>query len=129
LKLLLIFMLSCCFTGTGTDGGIIIKIPAGIELSEQEVREILPKNARNIVPAYDMIEIVIYYFSLGIEKFTFSDTDPLTLSSQKGEIQALIKLKKNAVLTKALFVKADGSSREDILRSFSRSIADILHNP
>jgi hypothetical protein len=108
-------------------GGVIIKIPPGIDLSEPEIRAHLSENTRTILNKHDLVEIVIYYFSLGIEKFTYSDDDSMSLTSQKGEIRALIKLKNNAVLKDVLFIQAYGNSRQQILESFSQSITDALN--
>ncbi len=108
---------------------LFIKVPPGIPLSEQEVRSRFP-NSRDIsADRYETIEIVIYVFSLGIEKLTYSESGQINTSTQKGEIKALIKLKMNSTLKKVLFVNAEGSSKEEILKNFSRSVLVSLQRP
>src|SRR5271157_62413 len=102
-------LLSFFLAETGLDSRLIIKIPPGVALSEQEVRSFFRDTQRNAADNYETIEIVIYSFSLGIETLTYSDNDPIRMSLQKGEIKALIKLKKNSILKKVLFVNADGT--------------------
>jgi hypothetical protein len=121
-------LLSFFLVNTGVDSGLIIKIPPGIALSEQEVRPFFRDNPRNAADSRETIEIVIYSFSLGIEKITYSENDPIRISLQKGEIRALIKLKKNSILKKVLFVNADGTSKDEILKNFSLTLSNSLRN-
>jgi hypothetical protein len=106
-------------------GELMVRIPASISLKEQEVRANLPGSVRTR-GGYDRIEIIIYYFSQGIEKFSYGDNNAMRESQTKGEIKALVKLKRNNVLRKALFLKASGTSREQILHNFSNNVAEIL---
>jgi len=106
-------------------GELVVKIPAGISLKEDEVRADLPGSMRTR-SGYDRIEIIIYYFSQGIEKFSYVDNNAMKESQTKGEIKALIKCKSNRVLRKALFVTASGASREQILLNFARVVNDTL---
>ena len=121
-------LLSCFLAGTGADAGLIIKIPPGIALSEQEVRSLFQNNRQSTADNYETIEIVIYSFSLGIEKLTYSENDLIRMSLQKGEIKALIKFKKKSSLKKALFINADGASKEEILKNFSLILSNSLHD-
>ena len=123
MQLLTTFILSC-FLAPSTDG-IIIKIPQGINLEEREVRANLPKNLK-ISGRYDRIEIVIYYFSQGVEKLSYSGKNSLDETLTTGEIRALIKLKKNGVLHKALFVTVKGARKEQILTAFAGKISEII---
>ena len=123
MQLLTIFILSC-FLASSPDG-IIIRIPQGINLEEREVRESLPKNLKTS-GRYDRIEIVIYRFSQGVEKLSYSGKNSLNETLTSGEIRALIKLKKNGVLRKALFVTAQGARKEQILTAFAGRISEII---
>jgi len=123
MQLLTIFILSC-FLASSPDG-IIIRIPQGINLEEREVRESLPKNLKTS-GRYDRIEIVIYRFSQGVEKLSYSGKNSLNETLTSGEIRALIKLKKNGVLRKALFVTANGARKEQILTAFAGRISEII---
>ncbi len=123
MQLLLSLFLSCHFAAS--PGEIILKIPPGINLDESEVRADLPRTI-NTRGGYDRIEIIIYYFSQGIEKFSYSENNAMQESLMEGEIKALIKLKSNKVLRKALFVAASGTSREQIIRNFSLTVAGTL---
>jgi hypothetical protein len=106
-------------------GGIIIKIPPGINLEEKEVRANLPENFQT-GDRYDRIEIVIFYFSQGVEKFTYNGKNSLHETLTPGEIRALVKLKQKGVLRKSLFVSAGGASRDQILHAFSVKMAEII---
>jgi len=106
-------------------GEILLKIPPGVILREQEIPADLlrPINTKG---GYDRIEIVIYYFSQGIEKFSYNDNNTMKESLMKGEIKALLKLKRYNVLDKALFVTASGTSREQIIRNFCKTVLETL---
>jgi len=106
-------------------GEILLKIPPGVILREQEIQADLlrPINTKG---GYDRIEIVIYYFSQGIEKFSYNDNNTMKESLMKGEIKALLKLKRYNVLDKALFVTASGTSREQIIRNFCKTVLETL---
>jgi hypothetical protein len=123
MQLLTTFILSC-FLASSPDG-IIIRIPQGINLEEREVRANLPENLKTS-GRYDRIEIVIYRFSQGVEKLSYSGKDSLNETLTSGEIRALIKLKKNGVLRKALFVTANGARKEQILTAFAGRISEII---
>ena len=119
----LTLVLSCCLAAS--PGDIIIKIPPGINLEEREVRTNLPENIK-IGGRYDRIEIVIYYFSQGVEKLSYSGKNSLQESLMAGEIRALVKLKKKSMLCKAIFLTASGANRDQILISFSRKFTEII---
>jgi hypothetical protein len=123
MQLLTTFILSCFLTSS--PDGIIIRIPQGISLEEREVRANLPENLKTS-GRYDRIEIVIYRFSQGVEKLSYSGKDSLNETLTSGEIRALIKLKKNGVLRKALFVTANGARKEQILTAFAGRISEII---
>ena len=106
-------------------GEVIIKIPHGINVGEHEIRADLPASIQTR-GGYDRIEIVIYYFSLGIEKFSYSENNAMQETLMKGEIKALIKLKTGTVLRKALFIAASGTSREQIISNFNRAVTGTL---
>ena len=106
-------------------GELVVKIPAGISLKEEEVRTELPRSVRTR-GGYDRIEIIVYYFSQGIEKFSYGDNNAMKESQMRGEIKGLVKLKKNNVLRKALFLTASGTDREEILRGFCKTVAETL---
>lgn len=123
MQLMLTFMLSC-FLASSPDG-IIIRIPQDINLEEREVRSSLPSNLK-ISSRYNRIEIVIYQFSQGVEKLSYSGKNSLDETLTTGEIKALIKLKKNGVLRKVLFVTAQGARKDQILTSFAGRITEII---
>jgi hypothetical protein len=123
MRLMLTLLLSYCLAAS--PGDIIIKIPPGINLEEREVRANLPENIK-IGGLYERIEIVIYYFSQGVEKLSYRGKNSLQESMMAGEIRALIKLKKKNVLIKALFITASGINRDQILISFSRKFTEII---
>ncbi len=123
MQVLLSLLLSMNFSAV--TGEIVLKIPPGINLREQEI----PAELLRAIPTkggYDRIEIVIYYFSQGIEKFSYNDNNTMKESLMKGEIKALIKLKRDKVLSKALFVTASGTSREQIIQNFCKTVAETL---
>jgi hypothetical protein len=123
MQLLTTFILSCFLTSS--PDGIIIRIPQGISLEEREVRANLPENLKTS-GRYDRIEIVIYRFSQGVEKLSYSGKNSLNETLTSGEIRALVKLKKNGVLRKALFVTANGARKEQILTAFAGRISEII---
>src|SRR4030042_5774028 len=118
---LLLTTIIYCYCATA--GEIIIKIPTGINLEKKDVRAYLPK-AIDANTAYDRIEIVIYYFSQGVEKFSFTDNNVMLKSLRKGEIRSLVKIKKNKYLMKELFVNAKGANTEQILSNFAQAIVN-----
>mgnify|MGYP000995752109 CR=1 FL=1 len=105
-------------------GDVKITIPPGIALEEREVRAFLPER----VPAFrnDDIEIVVYYFSSGIERLSYSATDEIQESAGDGKIEALIKLKQKGVLVRVIFISARGNGKEAILMNFSEAFAEEL---
>jgi hypothetical protein len=103
-------------------GMVMIKIPPGVPLEESAVRAALPGNIA-VGKGFDRIEIVVYYFSLGIERLSYGDNDEIRESAQEGKMKALIKLKKNGVLTRALFISSGGAGKDEILKAFSREFA------
>ncbi len=123
MQVLLSLLLSLSFSATS--GDVLLKIPRGIDLREQELQADLPR-AVPTRASYDRIEIVIYYFSQGIEKFTYSDNNTMKESLMKGEMKALVKMKKNNVLRKAFFIAASGANREQIIQNFCKAVAETL---
>jgi hypothetical protein len=124
MRLLLSLLLSIPFA-VPHGGELVVKIPPGIHVKEHEIRAELPGSIHTR-GSYDRIEIVIYYFSLGIEKFSYNENSAMQESLMKGEIKALIKLKSSNVLRKALFIAASGTSREQIIINFTRAVTDAL---
>jgi hypothetical protein len=121
--MLITIILSCFLASTPEE--IIIIIPDGVSLEEREVRANLPKNLKT-GERYDRIEIVIYYFSEGVEKLSYSGKNKLDETLTRGEIRALVKLKKNGRLCKALFVAAQGARKDQILTAFAGRISEIV---
>ncbi|HOD14145.1 MAG TPA: hypothetical protein PLA65_01750 [Spirochaetota bacterium] len=107
-------------------GRVLVTVPAGINLSAERVRERLAGVATPVSGRFDTFEIVIYYYSLGIETFSYSDTHPLSESVKKGGIRALIKCRKSGVLGKALFVEAEGADESQILDNFARAVSRAI---
>jgi hypothetical protein len=124
MRLLLLLLLSVPLTAP-PGGELLVRVPPGINLKEHEIRADLPARIQTR-GGYDRIEIVIYYFSLGIEKFSYSENNAMQESMMKGEIKALIKLKTGTVLRKALFIAAPGTSRDQILSNFRQVVTDTL---
>jgi hypothetical protein len=122
MQVLLIVLLSLNISAAGE---VLLKVPHGINLREQEIQAGLPRTVTTRA-GYDRIEIVIYCFSQGIEKFSYNDSNTMKESLMKGEIKALVKLKRNNVLCKALFVAASGASREQIIQNFCKAVAETL---
>lgn len=122
----LILALTLFLAAEAAAGPVIVRVPGGINLSEERVRERLA----GVMPAgsgrYDTFEIVVYYYSMGIETFSYSDTDTLSESTRKGGIKALIKCKKNSVLEKALFIEAAGADEDQILENLRRAVSDAI---
>lgn len=113
-------------TGARAIERLKITIPAGISLTEGEIRTRLPAAISWEHRDYDEIEIVIYYFTAGTEKLSYNDADDFGLTSNDGNIKSLIKLKKKTSLIQVLFVDAGGSGRENILVNFSHAITSSL---
>ncbi|MBN2160632.1 MAG: hypothetical protein JW807_14685 [Spirochaetes bacterium] len=105
-------------------GEITVIVPPGVNLGRQEVMGFLPKSVPAGTP-YNRVEIVIYYFSEGIEKFIYNENS-MQETMNRGSIRALIKLKNEGVLRKVLFIEADGSNREDILKNLALKLSKAL---
>ncbi|MBN1497998.1 MAG: hypothetical protein JXA07_14590 [Spirochaetes bacterium] len=105
-------------------GDVKITIPSGIALEEREVRTILPD--RVTVCRYDGIEIVVYYYSSGIERLSYGANNEIQESAGDGKIEALIKLKQKGVLVRVIFITARGNGKEAILRNFSEAFAEKI---
>lgn len=121
-----ILLISLFIAADAAAGRVLVRVPAGINLSADRVRESLAGVAPSAPGRYDVFEIVIYYYSLGIETFSYGDTDSLSESMKKGGIRALIKCKKNGVLGKALFVEAEGADEARILENFARAVSGAI---
>lgn len=65
------------------------------------------------------IQVVVYYFSPGVEVFTYSGSGEMGLSFEKGVIKALVKIKKAGKLSNVKFISAEGSDRKEILDNFA----------
>ncbi len=107
-----------------TAGGVTITIPPGIALEEREIRAALPE--RLSTRRYDGIEIVIYYYSLGVEKLSYGGNDEVRETAGEGKINALVKLKKKGKLGKALFISGHGTGKDAILGNFSRTLSETM---
>lgn len=107
-------------------GKVIVKVPPGINLSADRVRERLAGVAPSPACRYDTFEIVIYYYSLGIETYSYSETESLSESVKKGGIRALIKCRRNGVLGKSLFVEAEGEDEARILDNLARAVSGAV---
>jgi hypothetical protein len=105
--------------------GVTVRVPEGVNLPAGKVRARLAGIAPN-PRRYDALEIVVYYYSMGAETFSYSDTDTISESTGRGGIKALIKCKKNNTLQKALFVEASGADEDQILENFRRAVAEAL---
>ena len=73
MQLAITFIFSCFLAASPV--GIVIKTPPGINLEEREVRAKLPEIIKT-GGRFDKIEIVIYYFSQGVEKFSYTGKIP-----------------------------------------------------
>jgi hypothetical protein len=122
----LILIVSLFLAAEAASGPLQVRVPAGISLSADSVREHLRGAAPASTGRYDAVEIVIYYYSPGIETYSYGETDTMSETLKGGLIRALIKCKKNSVLKKALFIEAEGSGTDQILDNFRRAVESAL---
>lgn len=122
--IILISLLLSLSPAAGQAGEITLTIPPGINLNRDEIKVHVPGAAPAGNPR-GRIEIVIYYFSEGIEKIVYNENS-MQESTHRGTIRALVKLKREGVLRRALFIDAEGRNREDILKNFSLKLSAAL---
>jgi hypothetical protein len=122
----LILILTLFLASEASAGRVIVRVPEGINLSQEKMTERLAGAAPSGAGRYDTFDIVVYYYSLGVETLSYTDADTLSATMKGGGIRALIKCKKNNILEKALFIEAEGADEDRILENFRRAVSDAI---
>ena len=108
------------------DRQVKLVILQGVSLSAGEITRHLPGMTITGSDRDAGREITVYYFSAGVERYSYSDNGIITFSNPPGTIKALVKLRKGGRLKKVFFVSSSGKSREEIIRNFAGKIMKIL---
>ena len=68
------------------------------------------------------IVVVLYSYSSGVEKISFSGAEDVKTSSAKGKLKALFKVMEGDNILRAEFAKGEGSSKEEMITSLVKEI-------
>lgn len=104
---------------------IVYAIPDEINISKQEISHALQKQGLTLDKDITL-KISVFYFSEHIERLSLSDDHKLSTRYKDGFMHALVKIKKNGILIKALFIKGEGRDKEAILNNFALNLKKKL---
>ena len=104
-------------------GGISLKIAKSVSLKKDEIM--------NFIPALELkngssVEILVFYYTESVETFTYTEDENLSHDTRSGGIEALVKIKQNGRLERAVFIKAKGGGKNEILKNFSIRLKSMI---
>jgi ribosome biogenesis protein Nip4 len=102
----------------------MLTVREGIGVTQAEVYDVFRQHFKSGTEGNDIIEVTIFSYSSGKESFFYSnDTgDNITRNTDDGSIEALIKVRENNRLVDAVFFKAEGRSKEELINKIAAEI-------
>ena len=119
----MLFFISTSYSQIVTN--VLITIPEGIRITEEEIRAVLPPVFRSSAK-FDEIEILVYHFSPGIETLSVSQDTEISQKYQNAYLKILVKFKKGGFLKNAVFIEVEEKEKEGLLRQLSEKLKKIL---
>ncbi len=116
----LLIILNCPLWGD-TNPAIVIR--KGLNLAKSDIHPRIPKIA---VPGGGRVRIVIFIFTRGVEKYSYSDEGKLRYSQTEGLLEALVTLNRRKAIEQARFITARGETKEEILADFGKKVKGVL---
>ena len=125
---LLIFVLFLCVTSCRTMeingvSSLSIKIPEGINLSEDDFLNLFPESYFTD-SAYSMV-IVPFSYSPFVEITAFSGSEMIN-KKKSGEMKALVRIMEKEKIVKLFFIEVEEEGKENLLRAFSVRVNDFI---
>lgn len=124
-----LFISSLFFPGlllaAGADQSPPVRISPGINLSVNEVLSATSPYASDMNRHPYSFEILIYYYSSGIETTTYSPDGKEAKITEKGILKAAVKFRKHGKFDDVIFVYAFGDNKKEILESFASEMKKI----
>lgn len=106
-----------------------ISVPAEIPLNKINISKQLQKRFNLHRKQKKLFaEIVILSYSSGKEIFSYSEkkSKNVEVKTLNGSIEAMIKIRDNDLLKEILFIKAVGSSKEEIINNFIHKLIEAF---
>ena len=125
LHILLLSLLTTYGYSADKGGNLSIFIPKSINISKQELSDILYCH-HIAIPRGISIKITVFYYSESVETISYSEEKGMTMDRTDGSIQALVKIKKHDRLRKALVIQGKGNTKKAILTDFTRNLIQKL---
>ena len=120
-----LFILSCIHNRKAINNyRLMLTVREGIGVTQAEVYDVFRQHFKSGTEGNDIIEVTIISYSSGKESFFYSsDTgDNITRNTDDGSIEALIKVRENNRLVDAAFFKAEGRSKEELIKKIAAEI-------
>ena len=105
---------------------ISLKDDIGIEL--EEIKPVFLNLIRHNPENLCHVQIIIYSYSSSKDRFIYSENaeDKIQIDSEKGIIEALVKIKEGSTLKRVIFLKSNGFSREEIIYNLAHDVKAVL---
>lgn len=121
-----IFLLSCRGTSAGFSR-IEYTVPGHINISKVDL-EIAFRTLKTDPSSPYYIEIILYSYSSGAESIAFSGSGDVVSSTKNGRVKGLVRLMNGKKTVKAVFIKGEGKTREEIISSLVNDATVKLDN-
>ncbi|MCU0822249.1 MAG: hypothetical protein MUC95_07235 [Spirochaetes bacterium] len=121
----MLLILSCSHNRKAVNNyTLILIVRDGLGVNREEVNNVFMQYFKPGAESGDTVEVVIFAYSSGKETFSYNgDGDGgIKSNTDEGSIEALIKIKENNKLEDTSFLRARGSSKDELLRKIAAGI-------
>jgi len=100
-----------------------IKIPETISLSHKDLSTLIYHRTKS---RGNKIEIVIYYYTSGIEVIKYTENQGITKKIKNGQLHALVKFKINKKIDKVSFIKISADGKKALISALKKEIKTLV---
>lgn len=119
----LLFVISCRTMDIKGVSSITVKVPEGINLTEDDFLSLFPKSYYSD-KGYLMV-IVPYSYSPFVEITAFSGSEIIS-KKNPGEMEVLVRIMDKGKIVKVFFIEAEEEGKENLLRVFSGKVKQVI---
>ncbi|MBN2401118.1 MAG: hypothetical protein JXN64_01840 [Spirochaetes bacterium] len=112
----------CCYS---------VSVEGHWSISKEEISKAVSSVLKQNETSRYSVEITVFGYSSGKEVFYyFKDNSPddIKIKTYSGNINALVKIKKQKILRKVIFLNAEGNSKEEILQALAKELQRAICN-
>ncbi len=115
---IILIILCAISTIHAKENSVCVTVARHISINSDEIKDCIEHNNNS----YEQIEIIIYYFSRGVETLTLSEDAEMSRTVSDGKIKCLMKFKNKKKLKKIIFLEATGNEHDDLVKKLIVSI-------